>query len=96
MNKEKLMQFLSDAIDKGATIDICLHGNGESKETAESRIKEFNEIIGNTKVVEHESDHFKWFRASNLHLGLSHFYDVVPSHFMEEDVDLTGGVEDVI
>lgn len=89
MSKEKLMQFLSNAIDNGANINILFYGHKDSKQTAEKRIKEFSEIIGVEKIVEHENGSHKWFRTENqFTAGMSHFYG-----YLEEDVDLSGGEE---
>lgn len=88
MNKEKLMQFLSEAIDNGAKVELLFFGNGESKQTAEKRIKEFSEIIGEEVIERHNND-TTWFKTEkSLVAAMAHFYDY--DEYMQEDVRLDG------
>ncbi len=96
MNKEKLMQFLSDAIDKGARIDVLIHGNGHTKEQAETVCNRFSEIVGG-KIEEINSGDLIWYKVKTEQISLDHFHNISHkhSHFMQEDVDL-GGMSDAI
>ena len=96
MNKEKLMQFLSDAIDKGAAIDVCIHGNGNTKEQAETVCNRFSEIVGG-KIEEINNDDIIWYKVKSEKISLDHFHNRSHKHsrFMQEDVDL-GGMSDAI
>jgi hypothetical protein len=91
MNKEKFMQFISEAIDNGAKIELLFYGTDEHKQKAEQRIKEFSEIVGGAHIAEKTSETHKWLVADvPSKVYMSHFYD---HDYLEEDVDLTGGEE---
>lgn len=93
MQKEKLMQFLSEAIDNGATFSITLHGNGVNKEDAEKATLQFGELVGAPVTIE-KGDTFKWFCVDSNKFKLSHFHEESQlSNFLEEDVDLSGSAE---
>ena len=93
MQKEKLMQFLSKAIDNGARITITLHGDGVKKEVAERTTMQFGELVDAPVTVE-QGDNFKWFCVDDKNFRLSHFHEESNhTNFLEEDVDLSGSAE---
>lgn len=59
MNKEKLMDFLSDMIDAGADIEVSLFGSMISKTQAYDVAKRLSEITGET-IEEKEANGSTW------------------------------------
>jgi hypothetical protein len=59
MNKERLMQFLSDAIDMGFDITISNPGSRINKEQAKAMAERFSSIVGG-EVKDVETDENNW------------------------------------
>jgi hypothetical protein len=92
MDKEKLMQFISDAIDKGAKIEVGFYSSTSmTQEEANGRAKELSEIVGSAVVVAESSD-CEWFKVESEQVLGCFFYKNSFKNFrwMEEDVDLSG------
>lgn len=98
MNKEKLMQMISDAIDNGA--DITVHvpqfkktqkWEPVTKEEVEHKAIEMSQLL-NREIEQRNSEHAHAFTVDN---GQYRFvYSYIP--FMEEDVQLDGmGSEEI-
>lgn len=99
MNKEKLMQLVSEALDKGATLNLFIpqyrkteDWSPVSKEEAFKIATDFAEAIGTNNTAHNPNDYT---------ISTDGFYIACPyipaakERYMEEDIDLTGGVEDV-
>lgn len=93
MDKDKLMKFLSEAIDNGAGISITSYGREMSKKEAEKNAVELSNII-NGKKEEVVHDTHQWFSAQSEKIRIDFFHEEsVIKNFLEEDVDLSGGEE---
>ncbi|MEH7255081.1 hypothetical protein V7111_23500 [Neobacillus niacini] len=93
-NKEKFLQFISEAIDNGADISVSFYISSElSENKAEEKAVEFTNLVGG-EVTEEKGQNFRWFKVNGDRFDLSAFH--ANSHdkkYMVEDVDLTGGEE---
>lgn len=92
MNKEKLVQFLSDAIEEGANFSITFYGNGVSKEQAKEKAVQVMDIVNGKLDVAESDDHWEWYRvlAENFHVAVFHEESWPKKSYMEEDVVLDG------
>ncbi|KOP81971.1 hypothetical protein AMS60_05415 [Bacillus sp. FJAT-21945] len=98
MQKEKLMQFLSEAIDNGAEISIFLGQFNRNKDfTPVTRKDAFRlaglvqeAIGGEIKEIVHKEvcDRFD-IETDNFKIAIAHS----PHRYMIEDVDLSGSAE---
>jgi hypothetical protein len=100
MNKEKLMQLLSEAIDKGSYVSIHMSQFDQSEgkfapvnqETANDYINRFQEAFGIDKEVTHDTNghsHSYSFSTGEYYVACSY----VPNkqtEYLQEDVDLSG------
>jgi len=64
MDKERLMQFLSDAIDMGFDIEVRHIGDNTSKEQAQAMAKRFSSIVGG-EVKEAQGEYFNWLTVKS-------------------------------
>lgn len=89
MNKEKLLDFISKAIDDGAVINILIHGLDKTEIQAKKATREFGKIIG---VEPHEEigEAMVWQKVSSDQFVLDHFYAESEENFMKEDVTFGG------
>ena len=94
MNKEKVLQLVSEAIDKGAVIDIhILQFEGmytkRTKEEAESYIKRAEEALGGGQIERGKSEFADsvGIRKGDFRILFSH------APVMEEDVLLGGDTD---
>ncbi|WNS74278.1 hypothetical protein RRV45_15310 [Bacillus sp. DTU_2020_1000418_1_SI_GHA_SEK_038] len=90
VNKEKLMEFISNAIDNGAQIEMSFNSFGRSREDAEKLAAELSGIT-DEPVNLIQSNGVKWLSVGNISANFrgTFFY----SNYMVEDVDLSGGEE---
>lgn len=96
MDKQKLMQFLSDAIDKGAHIHVHLgqfdkESNPIFKDEAQTFANRFKEACGLEVMGERENEDV----CSNIFVGdaweqFCGCFSHSPAGYMEEDIDLSG------
>jgi hypothetical protein len=87
MNKEKMMEFISKAIDEGARIDIIFNSSGKSMKDAADTSLDFALITGgHTEIVNYNGN--TWYKVKTDKFQLDHFYN--REKFMVEDVDLSG------
>ena len=95
MEKEKLMQFLSDCIDKNMSISIVRTSTNATEEESKELAMRLSEIIGVPLRIA-QGDKHEWFSVNGKKISGSFFHensDKGSSHFMEEDVDLSGSAE---
>jgi hypothetical protein len=64
MDKERLMQFLSDAIDMGFDIEIRYPHSDISKEQAQALAERFSKAVG-SDVKETEGKHNTWLEVKS-------------------------------
>ncbi|MED3575787.1 hypothetical protein [Cytobacillus praedii] len=92
MQKEKLMQYLSEAIDKGLRISVASFSSNVNKEVAVEFAARLSDLA-EAPVREIESEGSKWFSVKGSNLEGDFFFDTRVTGFMEEDVDLSGSAE---
>ncbi|KQL20502.1 hypothetical protein [Cytobacillus solani] len=95
MQKEKLMQFLSDCIDKNMGISIVRTSTNTTEEEAKEFAMRLSEIVEAPLKIT-QGDKHEWFSVDGKKISGSFFHensDKGSSHFMEEDVDLSGSAE---
>lgn len=88
-NKQKFLEFISKAYDKGLTIDITDYSHSVSENEAKDMVEELSQITGiSFKRTEFSST--QAFVLGELRSKVrGHFY-YGPVTFLEEDVDLSG------
>lgn len=94
MNKERVLQLVSDAIDNGAHIDIGFFNSYDyTKEDAETLIKPFGEALG-LDVEEMQGDACKWLRvgtaAQKYHVSVHYSKE---GEYLVDDLDYEEGEE---
>lgn len=89
MNKEKLLNLLSEAIDNGAVIEVSFYGSFKRNgKEAKEIIKPYEEVSGvESKVL--ESDGTTWLSVDSPNLRTTCFY----SDFLIDDLTYEGGDE---
>lgn len=89
MDKEKLLQFVSDVLDQGGSIQLSLFSFNNSEEKAKEYADRLSEIIGKPTVeVEGRNKEYQWLETGKCTeniCGTFHF-----KRYMEEDVKLDG------
>jgi hypothetical protein len=96
-NKEKFLQFISEAIDNGANIGISFYSEGIKENEAEEKSLEFSNIVGGevTEAMDNERSH-RWFKVRTERFDLSVFHDNSnDKKYMMEDVGLSEKVKEV-
>ncbi|WP_181444610.1 hypothetical protein [Bacillus sp. 03113] len=85
-DKEALLKFVSDVLDRGGKVSLLDYGFDQDKSVASGRISELSNVV-NGSVREVEKDGYAWFNFNSDKVNYSSFYDFKT---LEEDVDLTG------
>lgn len=98
MNKELLMQVISEAIDNGASITINAGQfdndfNPVFKEEALRLAEMFQAAIGGGIEEVSNPDTCESFRVTNSDVRFYGSFSHSPARYMQEDIDLTGGEE---
>jgi hypothetical protein len=91
-NKEKFLQFISEAIDNGAHVGISFYSGNFNESNAEEKAIEFTNIVGG-EVTEESNDirSYRWFKVRTERFDLSMFHaNSNDKKYMIEDVDLSG------
>lgn len=68
MDKERLMQFLSDAIDMGCEVHLKYFGEGLTEQQASSLAERMASVTGGS-VESSVSKHNEWFTVEGKHTG---------------------------
>jgi hypothetical protein len=95
-NKEKFLQFISEAIDNGAHMDISFYGSEMSESEAEEKTIEFANLVGGEVTEETNVEKtYRWFKVRTERFNFSGFHTSSnDKKYMIEDVDLSEKVEE--